>query len=113
MGLACPRGSRGEGPSLCERDSTSRKVWGLSVTHHAGRRTTRGAAILLSHGFPGDQDPCASHWLMLEEGVPEQPGGSGGGYSCLYSNSIGPRSLNSSRGILRIPEPTALSGLGV
>lgn len=69
MGLACPRGSRGEGPSLCERDSTSRKVWGLSVTHHAGRRTTRGAAILLSHGFPGDQDPCASHWLMHEESL--------------------------------------------
>ena len=72
MGLAYPRGSRGEGPSLCERDSTRRKVWGLSVTHHAGRRTTRGAAILLSHGFPGNQDPCASHWLIREESLSNQ-----------------------------------------
>ena len=69
-------GSRSEDPSLRGR-LRSRK--GLSKD--SPRRATepsRGAAILLSRGFPGDRDPCASHWLIRE-------------YRRLCSDSIGPR----------------------
>lgn len=97
-------GSRAAGPRApgeapaCVEYSVGRKALGRD----SPRRTTepsRGAAILLSRGFLGDQDPCASHWL------PEQPAGCGSRYSRLCSNSIGLQSLNSSRDTVKSQNP--------
>lgn len=83
-GLAGPRALGARAPACVGAGGEAlRSRQGLS--RDSPRRATepsRGAAILLSRGFPGDQDPCASHWLI--QGVPA-------GYHRLCSNSIGPR----------------------
>lgn len=90
-------GAPGEAPA-CVEYSVGRKA----LDRDSPRTTTepsRGAAILLSRGFLGDQDPCASHWL------PEQPAGSRSRYSGLCWNSIGLQSLNSSRDTVKSQNP--------
>lgn len=54
-------GSRGENPSL-RGGLRGRK--GLSRDSPRRAAEASRGAILLSRGFPGDQDPCASHWLI-------------------------------------------------
>lgn len=61
-GLASPRGSRGQGLSLCI-GLRGQKDLGQDSPRKA-TEPSRGAAILLSRSFPGDRDLCASHWLV-------------------------------------------------
>lgn len=77
-------------------------------THHGASEPSRGAAILLSRGFPGDQDLHTSHWLILRGPLTNQQAAKEGIADCVgILLAHGDEELHVR---LQIPECTVLRG---